>query len=81
MSGRQNYRIFCDDLPRERSGFSRDDSLQALDDNLAEALRERGHDIDQLGPKDRERFVVDVADGDTSFATAVEIAIETLEGK
>lgn len=61
------------------SRITRIDSLQALDDNLAAALRAKGLDIDKLSARDREQIVTDVADGDSSFATAVDIAAETLE--
>ena len=57
-------------------------SLQVLDDRLAEALRGRGLDIDKLPRKTREWLVTDLASGDSScFAAAVDIAVETLEGK
>ena len=81
MSGRQNYRIFCDDLPCERPGISRDDSLQGIDDYLAEALLAKGFRIDGLDIGYRRELVADVACGHTMFDAAVDIAAETLEGK
>ena len=59
------------------------DSLQGIDDRLAETLRNHAPslDIDGLDIGLRRELVADVACGDTSLAAAVEIAIETLEDR